>query len=202
MKQILFQTGALFLLALFTAHAVDFPVTPPGNIARQLFDAVNGPDSTAAENFVRTYIIDEPWQMMTKEKYRAMLTKLREQSGDLKVERVMMSDDRNLRLMISSAKASKQAGLEIVLPPHETNRAALVWIHHFPGKGPKPLQSSKLDEGAMIAAIERNLEESTRLGLHSGVVLIGQGDRILHHRAYGYAHSGTKTPNTTRMQYG
>ena len=168
----------------------------------KLLEAVNEADAKAAERFAADYIIDEPWQMMTREKYRTMLTKLREQSGDLTVERVLMSDERNLRLMVSSARAAKRVGLEIVLPPHETNRAALVWIHHFPGKGPDPLPNGKLDESAQIAAIEKHFEESSKLGLHSGAVLIAKGDRILHHRAYGYAHSGTKAPNTLAMQYG
>lgn len=194
--------AAALSIALLSSHAVDLPATAPGKIAAKLFDAINGPDPKAPERFADESIIDEPWQMMSREKYRIMLTKLREQSGDLTVERVHMSDDRNLRLMVSSAKAGKHVGLEIVLPPNETNRAALVWVHHFPGKGADPLPQQKLDEPAQIAAIEKYLEDSTRLGLHSGAVLVAQGERVLHHRAYGYAHGGTKTPNSIQMQYG
>jgi CubicO group peptidase (beta-lactamase class C family) len=194
--------AAALSLAQLSSSAADLPDTAPGTIAAKLFEAINGADPKAPERFAAEFIIDEPWQMMTREKYRTMLTKLREQSGDLTAERVLMSDHRNLRLMIASAKAGKRVGLEIVLPPHETNRAALIWIHHFPGKGADPLPQQKLDEPAQIAAIEKYLEDSARLGLHSGAALIAQGDRILHHRAYGYAHSGDKTPNATRMQYG
>ena len=157
------------------------PETPPGRIAAKLFQAVNGGESNAPVRFATECIIEEPWQMMTREKYEAMIAKLREQSGDLRVERVMMSDERNLRVMIGSAKAGKKVGLEIVLPPHETNRAALVWVHYFPGKHPAPLPQGALDEAAQIAALDRYLENGAQIALHSGSVLVAQGDRILLH---------------------
>lgn len=139
---------------------------------------------------------------MTPEKYRSLLRKIQEQSGDLKVDRIFMADDRNLRVLVASAKAKAKVGLEIVLD-QKGERAVLLWIHHFPPqKGPAPFPSGTLDEQAQAKAIEHYLDEAFELGHHSGAVLVAKGDQVLLDKAWGYAHRGTKTPNTTEMQYG
>jgi D-alanyl-D-alanine carboxypeptidase len=139
---------------------------------------------------------------MTREKYRSMLGKLREQSGDLAVERIFMADEKNLQVLVGSEKAGKKVGLEIVIPEKESAQACWIWIHHFPGKGPAPLPKESLNESAQVEAIEKYLNESAKLGIHSGAVMVGRGDSVLLDKAWGFANSTTKVPNETKMQYG
>ena len=183
------------------APAPVLPESPPGRIAEKLLAAVNGSDPSATDQFIADYIVEEPWNRMTPEKYRSLLARLREQSGDLRVERIMMADDRNLRLMVASAKAGKKVGLEIVLPRKESARAGL-WVHHFPAKPPSALPKQIMDEPAQVAAVEKHLDECARAGIHSGAVLLAKGDTVLLHKAWGLAHSISNAPNLTNMAYG
>jgi D-alanyl-D-alanine carboxypeptidase len=196
--------GIFCLCFVSPADAEPAPALPrssPGRIAEKFLGAINGPEPGATDRFVAEHITEEPLNRMTREKYRSLLRKLREQSGDLRVERVMMSDDRNLRLLIASAKAARKVGLEIVLPTKESSQACWLWVHHFPAKPPS-LPKQIMDEAAQIAAVKENLEERSKLGGHSGAVLIAKGDAVLLHKAWGLAHSISNAPNLTNMQYG
>jgi D-alanyl-D-alanine carboxypeptidase len=184
------------------APAPALPESAPGKIAGKLLAAINSSESAATDQFVADHITDEPWNRMTPEKYRALLGKLRDQSGDLRIEKIMMADDRDLRLLVASAKAGKKVGLEMVLPKKDSTRACWLWIHHFPAKPPFPLPKEAMDEPAQVAAIEKHLDESAGVGIHSGAVLIAKGDTVLLHKAWGLAHSISNTPNLTNMQYG
>jgi CubicO group peptidase (beta-lactamase class C family) len=176
------------------------PESGPGRIAEKLLAAINSPEPKATDQFVTEHITDQPLNRMTPEKYRALLAKLREQSGDLRVERIFMADDRNVRLLVASPKAGKKVGLEIVLPNKQSTQASLLWIHHFP-PNPPAFPKETMDERAQLAAIEKYLDESTRLGIHSGAVLIAKGDTILLDKALGLAHSISNTSNRTDMAY-
>jgi D-alanyl-D-alanine carboxypeptidase len=198
----IFSLALCFVSSSGAGPAPALPQSTPGRIAEKFLAAINGADPEATDQFVADYIADEPWNRMTREKYRSLLRKLREQSGDLRVERIMMADDRNLRVLIASAKAGKKVGLEIVLPKKESTRACLLWIHHFPAKPPSALPKTIMDEPAQVAAIERHLDECAEVGIHSGAVLIAKGDTMLLHKAWGLAHSIANTPNRTDMQYG
>jgi D-alanyl-D-alanine carboxypeptidase len=189
-------------LCCSAADAPPLPETAPGRIAQKFLAAINGTDPGATDQFVAEHISDEPWNRMTPEKYRSLLGKLREQSGDLRVDRIMMADDRNLRLLVASAKAAKKVGLEIVLPKKDSTRACWLWIHHFPAKPPSLLPKQIMDEPAQVAAIEKHLDECAGAGIHSGAVLLAKGDSVLLHKAWGLAHSISNTPNLTNMLYG
>lgn len=192
----------MFLVQTFAVPPADLPKTNVGKVAERFLAAINSADPSETDKFVDESITEIPSTQMTREKYHAMLRKLREQSGDLTVERIFMADEKNLRLLIASAKAGKKVGLEIVLPEETSTQASWLWIHHFPGKGPAPFPTETLAESAQIEALEKYLSESERLGIHSGAVLVARGDSVLLDKAWGFAHSTSKTPNLTKMQYG
>jgi D-alanyl-D-alanine carboxypeptidase len=194
---------ALTLLIIRAAAAPPvLPETNVGKLAEKLLAAVNSTDAAATDRFVSESITETPWNQMTREKYRAMLARLREQSGDLTVERIFMADKRNLRVMVGSAKAGKRVGLEIVLPAKDSAQACWLWIHHFPGQGPAALPKESIGEAEQIDALEKYLNDSARFGTHSGAVLIARDDTVLLDKAWGFAHSTSKKPNLTKMQYG
>lgn len=197
--------GACSILLSSNATAGSGPKLPEttiGVIAGKLLAAINSDEPGTIDRFVADHLVEEPWHQMTREKYRTLFTKLRSQSGDLTVERILMADECNRRLLIASPKAGKKVGLEIVLPSAASTQACWLWIHHFPGKHPTPMPKESLDERAQIQAIQKHLDESDALGIHSGAVLVAKGDSILLDQAWGFAHSTTKIPNTTKMQYG
>lgn len=197
-----FSLALSFLAPGTRAEAPPLPKTAVGAIGQKLLDAVNSDQPGAIERFVQEHIVPEPGRQMTREKFRALLAKLQSQSGDLAVERIFMADDRNLRLLVSSAKASRKVGLEIVLPSSDSTQASWFWVHHFPGKHPSAMPKEPLDQRGQIEAIKKFLDESASLGVHSGAVLVARGDTILLDQAWGFAHSTTKIPNTTAMQFG
>src|SRR6186713_2739460 len=150
----------MFLTQTFAAAPPELPKTTVGNIAEKFLAAVNSADPSETDKFVDETITEVPSNQMTREKYRQMFRKLREQSGDLTVERIFMADKMNLRVLIASAKAEKKVGLEIVLPEANSTQACWLWIHHFPGKGPAPFPTESLGESAQIEALEKYLSES------------------------------------------
>ena len=181
---------------------IALPKTTVGKIAENFLAAINSGSLEKTDAFVENHLATELWQQMTPEKYRSLLGKIQKQSGDLTVERIFMADEKNLRVLVASAKAKAKVGLEIVLDK-KAERAVLLWIHHFPPqKGPAPFPTGSLDESAQAKAIEKFLDEASEIGLHSGAVLVAKGDKVLVHKAWGYAHSGKNLPNSTDMQYG
>jgi D-alanyl-D-alanine carboxypeptidase len=196
--------SAFFFISNLPARAEQpsLPDTNVGRVAEKLLAALNSPTPAEIEKFVSESISDEPWNRMTREKFRTLFGKVREQSGDLRVDRIFMADERNLRIRVASAKADKKVGLEIVLPSKDSTQACHVWIHHFPSRGPTSLPKQPMDAEHQRGAIENYLDEAARLGLHSGAVLVAKGDTVMLHKAWGYAHAPSKKPNLLKMQYG
>jgi D-alanyl-D-alanine carboxypeptidase len=199
---VVFMATVFFPLQSSASSAPEVPNTSVGKLAQKLIAAINSDEPAAAEQFAAESITEEPWNQMTREKYRSMLSRLREQSGDLHVERIFMADDKNLRLLMASPKAGKKVGLEIVLPTKESTQACWLWIHHFPAQSPAPFPKQSIDEQEQVAAIVKHLDESAKLGIHSGAVLIAKGDTVLLDKAWGLAQSDTQILNLTKMQYG
>ena len=161
-----------------------FPATPAGRAGQALVEALNADDDAAVRRFVETHVAERLDVGWTRDRYAAMLAKLRQQSGGVEVTRVREMGS-GLGVFVRSRTGGHRLGIEVGM--RATGEVELLAMHpmHPPVRAEWPAE--KLDDAGVAAAVERHVDAVAAADRFSGVVLLARGDRVLLRKAYGMA---------------
>ncbi|HEX2201886.1 MAG TPA: serine hydrolase domain-containing protein [Longimicrobium sp.] len=170
-----------------------FPATPAGEAGKALVEALNADDETAVRRFVDTRVAERLDVGWTRDRYAALLAKLRQQSGGVEVTRVREMGS-GLGVFVRSRTGGHRLGIEVGM--RGTGEVELLGMHptHPPVRAEWPAE--KLDDEGVAAAVGRHLEAVAAADRFSGVVVLAHGDRVLLRRAYGMADRERGVPMT------
>lgn len=170
-----------------------FPATPAGRAGKALVDALNADDDAAVRRYVDTHVAERLDVGWTRDRYAAMLAKLRQQSGGVEVTRVREMGS-GLGVFVRSRRGGHRLGIEVGM--RGTGEVELLAMHpmHPPVRAEWP--SERLDDAGIAAAVGRHLDAVVAADRFSGVVILAHGDRVLLRRAYGMADRERGVPMT------
>lgn len=181
---------------------VEFPSTPAGQLGRSLVHALNDSDAALATFFTER-LAPETRGSKSADKYQRMMLKLREQSGDVTLQRVLGASDRSAQLLLRARKSAHSVGLELIADTSGQLRSMM--LHAMPppeGARPKPMSKAKVEPSLVPKLIEEHVSETAALDLFSGVVLVAKDDSILLHRAWGMADRDRGISNRVTTRFG
>ena len=177
--------------------AVTLPDTPIGRLGQQFLDAIDARDSAAVARFVALHLGRDvrgrsPAQMAF------MLTKLHAQSGGLRLQHFEMAGSA-IRMMTQAKNGTKWMAMELEPAGGDSTRISgvtMVPLDQPRMGGPRqPWAIGSLDDDQIAAIIRTKVKAAADSDRFSGVVLVAHGDRMLVHRAYGYADREAGRPN-------
>jgi CubicO group peptidase (beta-lactamase class C family) len=179
-------------------HAsVTLPDTPIGRLGQQFLDAIDAGDSASVARFVALHMGRDvrgrsPAQMAF------LLTKLHTQSGGLRVERFEMAGSA-IRMMTQARNGKKWMAMELEPESGDSTRISgvtMVPLDQPRMGGPRqPWATGPLDDEQIADIIRAKVTAAADSDRFSGVVLVAHGDKMLLHRAYGFADREAGRPN-------
>jgi CubicO group peptidase (beta-lactamase class C family) len=177
--------------------AVTLPDTPIGRLGQQFLDAIDAGDSASVARFVALHLGRDvrgrsPAQMAF------LLTKLHTQSGGLRLERFEMAGGA-IRMMTQARNGTKWMAMELEPAGGDSTRISgvtMVPLDQPRMGGPRqPWATGPLDDDQIAEIIRAKVTAAADSDRFSGVVLVAHGDRMLLHRAYGFADREAGRPN-------
>ena len=181
------------------------PDTPIGRIMREWFAVIDRGDAEEISRFVAKHFSANAFRFQrSAAEYSAFFRKLHEQSGGLEIVQVRPDvAGRPFSLLARSKRGDHYAHIQAGLDHAEKEKLFGLGINKAESPGAPKLSdiSEKLSESEMIAAIKKDLERRVAAGDFSGVVLIAKDDRVLFHKAYGFADRERKIPNTIDTRF-
>jgi CubicO group peptidase (beta-lactamase class C family) len=176
---------------------VTLPDTPIGRLGQQFLDAIDAGDSASVARFVALHMGRDvrgrsPAQMAF------LLTKLHTQSGGLRVERFEMAGSA-IRMMTQARNGKKWMAMELEPESGDSTRISgvtMVPLDQPRMGGPRqPWATGPLDDEQIADIIRAKVTAAADSDRFSGVVLVAHGDKMLLHRAYGFADREAGRPN-------
>jgi CubicO group peptidase (beta-lactamase class C family) len=173
------------------------PNTPIGRLGQQFLDAIDAGDSASVARFVALHMGRDvrgrsPAQMAF------LLTKLHTQSGGLRVERFEMAGSA-IRMMTQARNGKKWMAMELEPESGDSTRISgvtMVPLDQPRMGGPRqPWATGPLDDEQIADIIRAKVTAAADSDRFSGVVLVAHGDKMLLHRAYGFADREAGRPN-------
>lgn len=179
---------------------VALPDTTVGKILRKWFAVIDSGDEEEIKSFVADNFSANAFRFQRSAvDYVAFFRKLHEQSGGLEILQVRPeSPGRPLSIIARSKRGEHFALVQAGLDNAEKEKLFGLGVEKAESPfAPKLADiAQKLSEPQMIAEIRKDLDRRAATGDFSGVVLIAKDDRILLHKAYGFADRERKIPNT------
>ena len=178
------------------------PDAPLGNLAQLLINSVNSGDPTRWASFADAAISSAGQKMTPREEYAALLKKIYSQSGGIEIKEVLpQRRPSELRILVHGKRNDRWATLFMTLDDREAGKLIGLGIvptdHPELAKWPK----QKMVEAELIDEVKRHVKEAADADRFSGVVLVGKGDRIIVHQAYGLAERSFKVPNNVETKF-
>jgi len=180
-------------------EGVELPDTTAGKILRKWFAVIDSGNEEELKRFVADNFSANAFRFQrSAADYVAFFRKLHEQSGGLEIVQVRPESVGRPLSIIARSKRGGHFAL-VQAGPDNAEKEKLFGLgvekaeSPFAPKLAELLQ--KLSEQQMIAAIKKDLDRRAAAGDFSGVVLIAKDDRILLHKAYGFADRERKIPN-------
>ena len=182
------------------------PVAPPAQpaasaLAAALVDAVNSTDDGAIPRFLDHTLSPEARQPRTE--ILDILRAFRDEGGGVTVGASRVTSRGNLVVELWARRLA--AGLELTVFPDPADSTRLMRLRVEkplrPGASFRPFPVERMDDARMVGLIGDELRRLADADQFSGVVLVGRGDEILFHGAYGFEHPQTRQPVTTRTRF-
>jgi hypothetical protein len=177
---------------------VELPDTTVGRILRKWFAVIESGNEEEIKRFVADNFSANAFRFQrSAADYVAFFRKLHEQSGGLEILEVRPESAGRPLSIIARSKRGEHFALVQAGPDH-AEKEKLFGLGVEKAESPFAPKladiSQKLSEQQMIAAIKKDLDRRAAAGDFSGVVLIAKDDRILLHKAYGFADRERKIP--------
>jgi CubicO group peptidase (beta-lactamase class C family) len=176
---------------------VSLPDTPVGRIGQALLRVLDSSDNAVIQKFVTSAFSDKALRESSAEDYLAFIARLRVQSGGLLPTKLVTNRPRFLEFEARSVKGDHWARVVLITSrehPDRLNDLVVMRLRNPQLKLPE-LPSGRVPEESLAPAIERHVQAVVDCDEFSGVVLVARGERVVVHRAYGFADQAFCVPN-------
>ena len=203
----------LFVLIPFSLYAsVDFPETPAGNRAKEIFELLNGTSSHSPEEYVKNNYAPNFRDAFPMASHVAIFSTTRGMFGKLQLVEIPKSTPHRITTILKSASREAYLKVELDVEPEEPHRIASMGISPA-GKpadiketkkedrtGGEP-QKSKEPKEVDLDHLHNQLYEKAENNEFSGVVLIAKDGNKIFHEAYGYASKEFRVKNSLDTKF-
>ena len=178
---------------------MELPPTPLGQLARAVVDVINGGNTTAQREFVRTRFSEKALRDVPLEDWTSFLERTWQLSGGVDVVGVLPPRGPNrIGFDVRTRKGRHYSRFAVVAAGPEPNRIDAVFANprfDLSNIRAGALAPAPMSEADAARAIIRRAELLARIGRFSGSVLVVKGDRVIVSMAQGLADKAFATTN-------
>jgi CubicO group peptidase (beta-lactamase class C family) len=203
----------LFVLApLFAYASLDFPETPAGDRAKEIFELLNGTSSHSPEDYVKNNYAPNFRDAFPMASHVAVFSATQGMFGKLQLVAIPESAPQEITTILKSASREAYLKVELAVEPEEPHRIATMGIS--PADKPanvREAEKKEWTEGEPIKTKEpkevdlvdlhNQLSEKAENNKFSGVVLIAKDGNKIFHEAFGYASKEFKVKNALDTKF-
>lgn len=210
---LLYRAAMLAALSFAAAHparaqtpraespVAQLPASAAGTLAGALVEAVNSPDTAAI-----TRLLDQTLSATSRQpraEIAQVLRALREDGGGVTVGASRTTRSGNLVLELWARRMDAGVELAVHPDPADSTRLQRIAVHKPLRQAAqlRPFPVERMDDARIVRHIGEELRRLADADRFSGVVLVGRGDEILFHGAYGLEDPRTGRPVTTRTRF-
>lgn len=181
-----------------------FPATPLGNSTAALMDAINSGDVHVWSEFPTNRFSTAALADTSPETWTTLLRQLYEQSEGVTPVSIVEEDAAVLSITVRANSSDHYCRLVVIARRSEPDRISQIFV--LSAVSPDAQRGLQFPDSAANIAdaleiIADQIERRVALDQFSGVVLIGHGDEILLHRAYGMADQSFGIANTLQTRF-
>lgn len=180
---------------------LELPTSAAGVLGRAVVDAINSGDDAAIARLLdekRSANAQQP-----RDEMLAYLRGIREQGGGVTVGASRVTARGNLVAELWGRRID--AGVEIAVFPDPADSTRLLRIAIDrplrAGADFRPFPREPMDDERIAGLIGSEVQRLADADQFSGVVLVGRGDQVIFHGAYGVEHPQTRQPITARTRF-
>ncbi|MCK4430297.1 MAG: beta-lactamase family protein, partial [Candidatus Aminicenantes bacterium] len=203
----------LFVLIPFSLYAsVDFPETPAGNRAKEIFELLNGTSSDSPEEYVKNNYTPNFRDAFPMASHVAIFSTTRGMFDKLQLVEIPESAPHRITTILKSASREAYLKVELDVEPEEPHRIASMGIS--PAGKPADAEETRKEEKAGgepqkskepkevdLDHLHNKLDEKAENNEFSGVVLIAKDGNKIFHEAYGYASKEFNVKNALDTKF-
>jgi len=203
----------LFALGPFSLQAsVDFPETPAGHRAEEIFELLNGTSSDSPEDYVKNNYAPNFRDAFPMASHVAIFSTTRGMFGKLQLFEIPESSPGEITAIFKSESRDAYLKVKLVVEPGEPYRIASMGIS--PAGKPSTAQETKKEETTAgepkkanqpkdvnLDSLDDQLSQKADNNEFSGVVLIAKDGKKIFHEAYGYASKEFKVKNALDTKF-
>jgi len=204
-------TAICILLAVLTSPvfstSAEFPNTPAGNRAKEIFELLNGTSSYELDGYIKNQYAPSFRDAFPHSAHKAIFETTGTIFGKLKLVDISKSTANEITITLKSK--TKDAWLNMSLNVESEKPHRIVSLGLRPGSRPDNVETDEEEENTLSKQLQKkteskftNLEElhqyllkKTKENEFSGAVLIAKDGKPLFHKAYGFASKRFKVPN-------
>lgn len=179
----------------------ELPTSAGGVLARSVVDAINSGDDAAIARLLDARL--SPNTQQPRDEILAYLNGIRQQGGGVTVGASRVTPRGNVIAELWGRRID--AGVEVAIYPDPADSARLmrVAINRPLRRGAdfRPFPRERMDDARIAEVIEREVRRMADADQFSGTVLVGKGDRVILHAAYGLQDPRTSNRITTRTRF-
>ena len=203
----------LFVLAPVFAYAsLDFPQTPAGDRAKEIFELLNGTSSHSPEDYVKNNYTPNFRDAFPMASHVAVFSTTQGMFGKLQLVAIPESAAHEITAILKSASREAYLKVRLAVEPEEPHRIATMGIS--PADKPADIKETKEEDRtggepgksrepreANLDDLHNQLSEKAENNQFSGVVLIAKHGNKIFHEAYGYASKEFKVKNALDTKF-
>ncbi len=203
----------LFVLIPFPLYAsIDFPETPAGNRAKEIFEFLNGTSSHSTEDYIKNNYAPSFRDAFPLASHVAVFSTTQGLFGKLQLVEIPESTPYGITTILKSASREAYLKLELHVESEEPHRIVSIGIvpSDKPANAGEAMQEDETGDNSQkskepkeidLNALHNQLSTKTENNEFSGVVLIAKDGKKIFHEAYGYASKAHKVKNALDTKF-
>jgi D-alanyl-D-alanine carboxypeptidase len=189
------------------AGTVDFPKTPAGERARQLFDLFNGKITVAPKEFVRESCSDGFKSRVPENQWGGAIQQIKAMAAPYDLASIDKSEPNEVGFTIRSKSKGMAFAIEVSVEPQAPHLiSGMMFRPAGPGAGaPAPSQAAPKPQGPVgapdTARIKAYLDEQAKAGRFAGTALVAKDGKPILLESAGLASKRFRAPNTAGTRF-
>ena len=219
MKKFAFRFGCMIVFwmvaTVYSTASTDFPPTPAGNRAKEIFAFLNTPDSQSIEKYINKHYTPDFKNAFALAQHKAAFTTTQTIFGHLKLYNISKSAPEEISFTLKSDTRDAWLNVDIVVEADEPHRIQSFGIR--PGSAPSSIKpenrikdlsatDEQIGNGSEprkilekrfenFDAFHQDLTAKAEKNEFSGVVLVAKDGMSLFQKAYGFASKRFQVSN-------